>query len=366
MNDSSTYYRIAFHLIEGLGNVTSRRLIQHFGGVREVFDARLDEINGVIKLPKRIYEQLHSPELLAAAESEMQFIHDNGIETIWFEDEEYPKRLRQAYDAPILLYKKGDFDLNRGKVVAIVGTRSCTRYGIEKTREFVEGLLPHNALIISGLAYGIDITAHRHAMDNQMTTVGVLGHGLNKIYPAAHRSDADQMCENGGLLTEFPTNVKLVPELFPMRNRIVAALADATIVVEAAAKGGALITAQFAFGYNRDVFALPGRVGDRYSEGCNNLIKQQKAHLLQSVKDIEYIMRWDAMETERTVQKQLFVELTSEEQELYDYLENQKTVGMETLMVDLGLPGSILASRLLQMELKGIVRAYPGKKYSLA
>jgi DNA processing protein len=195
--------------------------------------------------------------------------------------------------------------------------------------------------------------------------VGVLGHGLNKIYPAAHQKEADSMCENGGLLTEYSSNTKLSPELFPMRNRIVAGLADALIVIEAAKKGGALITAQFAFGYNRDVFALPGRVGDPFSEGCNNLIKQQRAHLLQSAKDIEYIMRWEKDETIKPVQKQLFIELTEEEQQIYQYLEGQGSVGIETLMIDLNLSGSTLASRLLQLELKGVVRAFPGKKYSV-
>jgi DNA processing protein len=364
MNDSSTYYRIALNQVHGLGNVTQRRMIQYFGSAQAVFEASTTTLARDFKIPKRIYEQLKSKEVLKAAEDEMRFIEKEKIDLLWFTDSDYPERLRQVYDAPVLMYQKGNYNLNTSKIIAVVGTRSCTRYGMDKTNEFIDGIAPHNPLIISGLAYGIDITAHRRAMKNNLSTVGVLGHGLNKIYPASHRKDATLMCENGGLLTEYSSNTKLSPELFPMRNRIVAGLADALIVIEAAEKGGALITAEFAFGYNRDVFALPGRVGDTYSTGCNNLIKQQKAHLLQSAKDIEYIMRWEKNEAINTVQKQLFIELTEEEQQLYDYLQGQGTVGMEALMIDLNLPGSVLASRLLQLELKGVVRAFPGKKYS--
>jgi len=365
MNDSSTYYRIALKQVHGLGNVTQRKLIQHFGDAESIFQAPTTTLARDFKIPKRITKQLNSKEVHRAAEDEMQFIDREKIDVLWFEDSSYPERLRQVFDAPVLLYKKGNYDLNAPKIIAVVGTRSCTPYGLEKTNEIIDGIAPHHPLIISGLAYGVDVTAHRRAMKNNLSTVGVLGHGLNKIYPAAHRKEAEMMCENGGLLTEFPSNVKVSPELFPMRNRIVAGLADTLVVIEAAKKGGALITAEFAFGYNRDIFALPGRVGDRYSEGCNHLIKQQKAHLLQSAKDIEYIMRWEQREAPRSVQKQMFIELTDEEQQIYDYLQGQGTVGMETLMIDLNLPGSALASRLLQLELKGVVLAIPGKKYSV-
>ena len=365
MNDSSTYYRIALNQVHGLGNVTQRKLIRHFGSARAVFDASQSVLAREFNIPKRIRDQLHSDKVHQRAQLETQFIESQKINVLWFEDANYPERLRQIYDAPVLLYQKGDFNLNSTKVIAVVGTRSCTRYGIEKTNEIIDNIASHDVLVVSGLAYGIDITAHRRALKNNLSTVGVLGHGLNKIYPASHQNDAKAMCEKGGLLTEFSSTTKLSPDLFPMRNRIVAGLADALIVIEAAQKGGALITAEFAFGYNRDVFALPGRVGDRYSEGCNALIKQQKAHLLQSAKDIEYIMRWETNDQPKPVQKQMFFELTQEEQQIYDYLQGQGSVGMETLMVDLNLPGSTLASRLLQLELKGVVRAFPGKKYSV-
>src|SRR5690606_35338000 len=273
--------------------------------------------------------------------------------------------LRNCADAPMLLYYKGHADLDNTRVVSIVGTRNATAYGLAMCQELVKGLQPHSPLVVSGLARGIDSYAHRAALAHDIPTVGVLGHGLDRIYPAANRNMAARMVEQGGLLTEFPSGT--IPERtnFPMRNRIIAGLADVTVVVEAAFKGGALITAEIANSYNRDVCAFPGNTQQEFSAGCNYLIKTHRAHLIQGVDDLAYLMDWTVDEAKSDVGKQLAlpVSLDTDEKRVHDIVRQAGPIAIDELMIQLHWPQSKLAMTLLQLEIKGIVVALPGKVY---
>jgi len=304
--------------------------------------------------------------VLDRAEEEIRFIEKNGVTPIFFTDAVYPSRLKQCDDAPVMLYSKGNMDLNAAKVISVVGSRRYTSYGKKICEQMVEALAPYNVLISSGLAYGIDIIAHRHALKHELSTVGVLAHGLDLLYPAEHSNTAEKMTQKGGLLTEFMSSTKMNPEYFPRRNRIVAGMADATVVIEATHKSGALITAEIANSYDREVFAVPGRMDDTSSEGCNLLIKANKAMLIQSAEDIIKALNWDVQQgTPKKVQAELFANLTTEEEMLVNILKEKEKIHIDELCIASQLSMSRAATLLLNLEFSGTVKSLPGKVYTL-
>lgn len=359
-------YKLALTLIPGVGSVNGKSLVAYCGGVQAVF---MEKKRALMKIPgigEQTVNAISNHNVFARAEEELEFIEKNKILPLFYLDKEYPIRLKQCHDSPLILYYKGTADLNVPKVVALVGTRKATEYGRDICRKIVEGLVEHNVLVISGLAYGIDTWSHKAALDNKLETVGVLGHGLDRIYPFANRSLAEKMSENGGLLCEYMSNTLPDRENFPMRNRIIAGMSDAVIVVEAGATGGALITAEIANSYNRDVFAVPGRLGDPHSEGCNKLIKINKAALIQSAKDISYLLNWDEVKTQKkTIQRQLFLTLTQDEELIVTTLKEKGDLDIDTLLIETSIPPAKAASILLNMEFEGVIRCMPGKVYRL-
>jgi DNA processing protein len=361
--DESLKYKIALSLVPYIGDVRARILIAHCGSVEAVFREKktlLSKIPGVGVHANELFDK----NILERAEKEIRFIERNGIKALFYTDKEYPKRLLHCEDSPILLYYKGTANLNTEKVISIVGTREATDYGKQLCEKLVAELAVHNPLIVSGLAYGIDTCAHKAAMDNGLATVCGLGHGLDKIYPALNRNIAESMLEKGGWLTDFPTGTRPDRENFPRRNRIVAGMADATIVVESKLGGGSLITADIANSYSRDVFAFPGRIGDECSAGCNAIIKQNKAALIQSAADVVYIMGWE-QKKKKAVQRQLFVELSAEEEQLVKVLKEKGSLAIDDLCLVSSMPMSKVSSLLLTLEFSGIVRSLPGKVYRL-
>tara|TARA_B100000809_G_scaffold57505_2_gene53641 strand:+ start:15478 stop:16581 length:1104 start_codon:yes stop_codon:yes gene_type:complete len=366
MNEQLLYH-IAITSIPNIGDITAKKLIAYCGSSEQVFKEKksvLEKIPGIgaVNAQKIL---THKTEALAIAEEELVFIQKNGIVPLFFSNDNYPQRLRNCEDGPVLIYSQGNVDYNNQKVVSIVGTRKATEYGKDFCDKIVAGLAPHKPLIVSGLAYGIDVCAHKSSIKNNLPTVGVLAHGLDRLYPAQHKGVANQMIENGGLLSDFKSRTNPDRENFPKRNRIVAGISDLTIVIESSKKGGSLITAHIANDYNRDVFALPGRLGDSQSEGCNNLIKTNKAALIQSVKDIEYIMGWETKKKSKVIQHQLFVELTPEQKVIVDIISKKGKIGVDELSIQAKLPMSKIASELLDMEFSGVVKTLPGKVYSL-
>ncbi len=366
MNEQLLYH-IAITSIPNIGDITAKKLIAYCGSSEQVFREKkgvLEKIPGIGGINARKIIQ-HKTEALAIAEEELIFIKKNNITPLFYLNDNYPKRLLHCEDGPILLYSKGNAEFNNPKVISIVGTRKATEYGKSFCDKIVKELKPHHPLIISGLAYGIDICSHKAALKNNLPTVGVLAHGLDKLYPSQHTGVAKQMIENGGLLTDYKSRTNPDRENFPKRNRIVAGLSDLTIVIESSKKGGSLITAYIANDYNRDVFALPGRLNDSQSEGCNNLIKINKAALIQSVKDIEYIMGWEAEKKVIQNQTQLFVELSSEEKTIVAILSKQEKIGIDELSLQAKIPMSKTTAMLLEMEFNGVVKMLPGKLYKL-
>jgi DNA processing protein len=359
-------YKIALTLIPGVGSVNGKSLVAYCGGVKAVF---MEKKRALLKIPgigEQTVDAIANHNVFGRAEEEIVFIEKNKISSFFFLDKEYPVRLKQCHDSPLMLYYKGIADLNAPKVVAIVGTRKATEYGRDMCKRIVEELAEHNALIVSGLAYGIDTWSHKAAVDNKMETVGVLGHGLDRVYPFANRALAEKMMEKGGLLCEYISQTTPDRENFPMRNRIIAGMSDAIVVVEAREKGGALITAEIANSYNRDVFAVPGRIGDPHSEGCNKLIKINKAALIQSAKDISYLLNWDDLKVKKkAVQRELFINLTPDEELVVNTLKERGDLDVDTLLIETSLLPSKAASILLNMEFEGIIRCLPGKVYRL-
>lgn len=362
---SDLAYYIALTKVPKIGPVLAKNLISYCGSVTDVFFAKTENLEKIPGIGPQIAKEILNAGTLLEAEKEIEFALKNGIDIISYHDGRYPRRLLQVDSCPVVLYAKGNADLNHYRTVAVVGTRTPTEQGKVICEKIVEGLAAYNVLIVSGLAFGIDALAHKMSVTLGMPTLGVLGHGLDRIYPGSHKALADKMIKNGGLLTEFTTGTLPDKENFPMRNRIIAALSDVVIVVESKRKGGSVITAEFANEYNKDVFAVPGRVNDEYAEGCNKLIKQNKAHLLESAADIAYIMRWEEMDAGRNIQGQLFADLNPVEHQVIDIIRNAKEITIDVLTYKLRLPPSEVSSLLLTMEFKGVVRSLPGKKFML-
>lgn len=360
-------HKIALTLIPNIGDILAKRLVAYCGSPQAVFEekkASLEKIPGI----GQVYANSIANQVdFNRVEEEIRFIEKNNIAPLFYLDSNYPKRLNHCEDSPVMLYYKGNADLNNPKIISIVGTREATEYGKALCEQLVKELVEHNVLIVSGLAYGIDICAHKAAINNSLPTVCTLAHGLDRIYPAIHQQTAQKMLENGGWLTDFMSGTNPDRENFPRRNRIVAGIADATIVIESKKTGGSLITADIANSYNRDVFAFPGRINDTQSEGCNNLIKQNKAALIQSAADIVYILGWESAKTKKNQpqQKQLFLELSHEEEVLVNALKDKISITIDELCFISKLPMSKVSALLLNLEFSGVVRSLPGKAYTL-
>ncbi|HXH99967.1 MAG TPA: DNA-processing protein DprA [Sphingobacteriaceae bacterium] len=363
----SQYHQIALSFLPRIGDVTARALLNYCGNAEEIFRTKKSHLQKIPGIGSVTAEAILNHQVFDRAEKELKFIEKYKIKTLFYSDSNYPKRLRTCYDAPVLLYYKGNANLDQTKVVSVVGTRKATEYGKELCAMLIRGLQVHNPVVISGLAYGIDGCAHKECLKNDISTVGVLAHGLDRIYPAQHRQLAEKMLSLGGLLTEFPSET--IPDRvnFPERNRIIAGLSDVTIVVEASKKGGALITAEIANSYNRDVFAFPGRNTDEFSEGCNHLIKTNRANLLSSVADLEYLLGWNEVQADKNKpQLSLLIDLTENEQKIADILKEKGITGVDQLALLTQLPQSKLAVTILEMEMQGYLIAMPGKTYKLA
>lgn len=357
-------HNIALTFVKGIGDVIIKSLISYCGSAEEVFNSKQSALEKVPGVGPKIAQAIINHDAFKRAEEELQFIEKYKITPLFFTDTNYPKKLKNCIDSPAILYFKGNADLNNQKTIAVVGTRNATNYGRNFCDKLIDELKVHYPLIVSGLAYGIDIAAHKSSLNYNLPTIGVLGHGLDRIYPALHRSVAEKMIERGGLLTEFPSQTNPDRQNFPKRNRIIAGMADATIVIEAAKKGGALITAEIANSYNRDVFALPGRVDDEFSEGCNFLIKTNRANLITSAKDIEYIMGWqNDQQKQNNKQTKLFVDLNPEEKLIFDAIQSQQSISIDDLQVKLNMPQSKLAMLLLGLEMQSVIISLPGKIY---
>jgi DNA processing protein len=359
-----TLYRVALKNIPKVGAVIARNLVSYCGSVEAVFrenPRRLLKIPGV---GKKLISYIRKKSILLEAEEELKYIERHDIQLHFYLDNSYPERLRHISQAPILMYSKGSFDLNADRIISIVGTRQATQYGKLMCGRIISEIAKYNPVVVSGLAYGIDISAHREAIAHNLSTVAVLGNGLGRIYPSSHRSIAKSMLGNGGLLTEFNFNTPPDKENFPSRNRIVAALADVVIVVESADSGGSIITAEFANSYNRDVAAIPGRGNDVMSAGCNKLIKTHKAHLAESGEDIAQLLSWDDENRKpQGVQRTIFADLSEGEQLLVELMRAGEEEDLDILSTQSKMSMSELATVLLSLEFKGVVRSLPGKRY---
>ena len=363
---SQLLYQIALTLIPNIGDVRAKALLEHFGEAEKIFKAtksNLENIEGIGTIAANSIKYFNDFKL---CEDEIAFIEKNKISPLFITDENYPQRLLNCYDSPTMLYYKGNADLNISKIISVVGTRTNSDYGKSVCDKLIEDLATENILVVSGLAFCIDTIAHKASLKNNLKTVGVLAHGLDKIYPAQNKSLAKEMLSQGGLLTDFMSGTNPDRQNFPRRNRIVAGICDALIVIESSAKGGSLITAELANSYNKDVFAIPGRVNDSRSEGCNYLIKNNKSLLITCADDLMHIMNWKATPSKVKKQRELFIELTAEERIIVDILQAQENIQIDQLYFKSGLSSSAVAQALLMLEMQGIVSALPGKVFKLS
>jgi DNA processing protein len=363
MSEENLFHLMALLRVEGVGDIMAKKLLTHFGSAEAVWNAKNAQLAAIDGVGSVLLKNLKDKSVFEKATQELQFIQNNNIDVCYFQDEKYPDRLKHCIDSPVLLFSSGNIKLKNRKIISIVGTRQITSYGTEFCRKLIEDLAPLDPIIVSGFAYGVDIVAHQLAMDHNLQTIGVVAHGLNQIYPKPHKKYVAKMEQNGGFMTEFWSTSNPDKENFVRRNRIVAGMTEATIVIESADRGGSLITANMANDYNRDVFAVPGRVTDKYSQGCNNLIKTQKANVLTNAADLIYILNWDIKKEVKPVQKQLFVTLDDDEQKVYDYLLKTGKELMDIIALHCDFPIYRISGLLLNMELKGVIRPLPGKLF---
>ncbi len=367
MADDLLKYKIGIGLIPKIGPVLTRRLISYCGGAEAVFREKRTNLEKIPGIGDKLADYVYRNDVLKRAEEEIGFIQKNRITALFYLDEDYPDRLRHCEDAPVVIYVKGKTRFDRAKVLSIVGTRNPTDYGKELCRQLVESLAGRHPdlLVVSGLAYGIDICAHKSALKHKLETAAVLAHGFSVIYPAVHREAAREIIGQGALVTEFLHDEQPEPNNFVKRNRIIAGIADATVVVESGAQGGAMITADIANSYSRDVFAFPGRTFDNYSVGCNHLIKTNRAALIEDARDVEYLMGWQKDDTgkKKELQQELFVELSGDERALLNAIREKSGLTIDQLSLQCELPVSKTSSLLLNLEFHGLVKCLPGKLY---
>lgn len=357
-------YEVAITLIPGVGDVIAKKLIAYCGGAEAVFQEKKKNLLHIPGIGERTVESIVSQNVLSRAEKELIFAEKNNIKILYYLSHDYPKRLQHCYDSPVLIYCKGHTNLNTEKIIGVVGTRNVTDYGKILTEKLISDLVADNVLVISGLAYGVDTCAHKAALNNDLKTVAVLAHGFQTIYPSVNANLARKIIDNGGcLLTEYINGTEPDRENFPKRNRIVAGMIDCLVVVESADRGGALITAELANSYNRDVFAFPGRTSDVFSAGCNKIIKQNKANIILNADDIRYIMHWDTKDNRTPKQLRMFREFSDEEKMILDLFDKDDIVYLDTFIDKTGLSPTKIASVLLSLEFDGILSALPGKRY---
>lgn len=360
-------YQIALTLVPNIGDVHAKALINRYGDAQSIFKAKRKDLENQEGIGTVRANSIKAFSNFQSSEDEIKFIEQYKIVPLFINDKNYPQRLLNCYDSPILLYYRGNTDLNTSRIISIVGTRNHSEYGKTVCEKFVAELQQLNILVVSGLAFGIDTIAHKSALKNNHPTVGVLAHGLDRIYPPQNKTLAKQMVEQGGLLTEFMSNTNPDKPNFPKRNRIVAGMCDGLLVIESGKKGGSLITAELANSYNKDVFAIPGRTIDMKSEGCNYLIKNNKASLVTGATDLVEMMNWH--EPKRNLQKkqrELFIELTEDEKVIVDILQQQDQIQIDQLYFKSGLSSSAVAAALLSMEMQGILICLPGKIFKMA
>jgi DNA processing protein len=368
MCDDSMLYKIALTIIPGIGDITAKKLIAHCGSAEAVFKEKKKNLIKIPSIGKNLAESIIKADVFKQAENEIKFIEKYNIEPLFYLDNNYPRKLKNCEDCPVIIYKKGKVEFENPKVISIVGTRNATHEGKQVTERLVKQIAErnHNALIISGLAYGIDIAAHKAALNNNLETIAVLGHGLNTIYPSNHRSYAAKIVEKGALITEFRSEEPIDKSNFVKRNRIIAGLADATIVIESGIKGGALITAEIANSYNRDVFAFPGKVNDTFSKGCNWLIKTNRAALIEDIDDLEYALGWKSdTQSKKPVQLTLLPDLTDDEKKIIDLLKEKSELPIDLICYHLEYPISKVSPILLNLEFTGLIKCLPGKVYKV-
>lgn len=366
MDEEELFYRLALINVTGIGCITAKRLIEYFGSGKAVFEASPKEILFVNKIGETLLKNLSSSLPLKFAELQLTNIKTNGIRVISYDDSNYPYLLGQCEDAPLFLFFDGFCDFNDRKIISIIGTRNPSSRGISFCEKLIDDLREFNPIIVSGLAYGVDICAHLTALDCGLETCAVLGHGLERIYPEKHSTIANKIKDHGALITEFNWDSKIDRENFIQRNRIVAGMSQATIVVESAIKGGSMSTVRFANDYNRDVFAVPGRVTDIMSQGCNEIIRTNRGQLLCSSSDIIEALNWNHKERKvKSIQPQLFLDLTNDEQKIYDCLKELGKEVIDFIALACELPIYKVSSILLELEMKGLVRPLPGKYFEL-
>lgn len=350
--------------VPNIGDITAKKLIAHFGSPAAVFSSKPNHLTNIDGIGPLTVRGLFDAEHEEAAEDEYHYISDQALECFCFTDDGYPEYLKHCPDGPILLFQRGKVALQGRKILSVVGTRNITAYGMDFCDRFIADLAPLDPVIVSGFAYGVDIRIQKAAVKHGLQTIGCLAHGLNQIYPGDHFKYVSDIEKNGGFLTEFWSTSNPERENFLKRNRVIAGMSEATVVIESAEKGGSLVTADIANSYNRDVFAVPGRAGDTFSLGCNNLIKQQKAHMLTSAADLVYLLNWEfSTKAKPPVQKQLFVTLDNTEQDIYSYLEKEGKQLLDSIAIACRIPVFQASSTLLNMEMKGVIRPLPGKLY---
>ncbi|MCH6234407.1 DNA-processing protein DprA [Cognataquiflexum rubidum] len=369
-NSEDLIFELTLNLIPKIGPSLYRNILAYTGSARDFFDLPLGKISKIPRLSAKLAEIRKEKDVYLKEAAELiSNCEKKGIRILTFSDPDFPTRLKVMDDCPMVLYTKGQVNLNPNRSVAIVGTRNATEYGKNITKKIIEDLSPYHATIISGLAYGVDIEAHKTALSNNLPTLGILGSSVDQIYPALHKSTAEQMMENGGgLISEYPPGTVMHPSNFPRRNRIISGLSDAVIVVEAAQKGGALITAEIAFSYNKEVFAVPGNLLSPYSEGCNNLIRSMKATIYTGPKDLEEALSWSKENLSATNTKTKMLDLSKyneEEKSILQLLMEKKELEIDQIAILLNFSISSLASNLLNLEFEGLIKSLPGKKYKL-
>jgi DNA processing protein len=364
---SELIYQLSLTQVPYIGAVHAKKLCETFGSASAIFNASQKELEKVEFIGTIKAKSIKKFRDFAAAEKEIRFIEKYAIKGLFLTSSEYPQRLLNCFDPPTMLFYRGSADLNAPKIVAIVGTRNNSEYGKNFTEKLIKTLARMNVIIVSGLAFGIDAIAHKCSLKYKLPTIGVVAHGLDTIYPQENTNLAKQIIKDGGLLTEFQSNTKPDRHNFPSRNRVVAGISDATIVVESGLKGGSIITANMAWDYNRDVYAVPGRSIDTKSEGCNRLIKENKATLLDDPEQFIETMGWndDHAKKKRTLQTKMFIDFKEDEKRILDLLMTDEFAGIDELNFKTGLSSSSLASALLNLEMQGVLKVMPGKRYSL-
>lgn len=365
MKEDELLYALALQRVKGIGDIIAKKLIETCGSPKNVFLEKqkiLENINGIgIALLKNLFDKSY----LIEAEKELNIIIENGLKPLYFLNKNYPDYLKNCIDGPFLLFQDGEFDFKNQNIISVVGTRNMTNYGKDFCNELISGLTNYNPTIVSGFAYGVDLCAHKAALENDLQTIGVFAHGFGQVYPKVHKKYMKEVYEKGGFLSEFWFDDAPLRENFLKRNRIVAGISQATVVIESASRGGSLATATIANSYSRDVFAAPGRSTDTYSKGCNDLIKNNKAALITSAEDLIAMLGWEKGTNKKVIQPQLFVDLSDDEQKIMDYLNKTQKQLLDIIALDCDILVHKTASLLFQLEMKGLVRPLPGKLFEV-